>query len=319
LPFWGKTTFAFVTIFRAAVLVPINDADLTDTDTYVVCRNVNILLQQDTVPFKASNRMFGGFTGSKSGSADFGERMLNSAATQSIKHLFSQSESVEVSVRCNPASKLLQGSIDSFKMSGRGLVIKRQFEVEEMSFETDAVNIDFGSVLGGQLRLKQPTQAIAQIILSEDSINRAFTADLVQKRLQNIDTEALTNLSGGEPISFRAVHLQLLPDNQIRISAKTDLPNRSDVPIELTALLAVEKRRRVSFKQPQFNPEAVPEDVRGLSEVLTLAFAEILDNMVDLDRFDLDGVMLRINRLETQGQQLIFSGYAQIDHFPGTG
>jgi LmeA-like phospholipid-binding len=263
--------------------------------------------------------MFGGFTGSKSSpSADFGERMLNAAATQSIRHLFSQCESVEVSVRCNPASKILQGSIDSFKMSGRGLVIKRQFEVEEMSFETDAVTIDFGSVLGGQLRLKQPTQAIAQIILSEDSINRAFEADLVQKRLQNLDAESLTNLSGGEPISFRDIELKLLPGNQISISAKTDLPNRSDVPIELTATL-VEKRRRVAFKDPQFNPQAVPEDIRGLSEVLTQAFAEILDNMVDLDRFDLDGVMLRINRLETQGQQLIFSGYAQIEHFPGTG
>jgi hypothetical protein len=65
--------------------------------------------------------MFGGFTGSKTNpSADFGERMLNAAATQSIRHLFSQSESVEVAVRCNPASKLLQGSIDSFKMNGRG-------------------------------------------------------------------------------------------------------------------------------------------------------------------------------------------------------
>jgi LmeA-like phospholipid-binding len=264
--------------------------------------------------------MFGGFTGSKSSpSADFGERMLNAAATQSIRHLFSQSESVDVSVRCSPASKILQGSIDSFKMSGRGLVIKKQFEVEEMSFETDAVTIDFGSVLGGQLRLKQPTQAIAQIILSEDSINRAFKADLVQKRLQNIDTEALTNLSGGEPISFRDIELKLLPDNQISISAKTDLPNRNDVPIELTSTLAVEKRRRVAFQNPQFNPLAVPEDVRGLSEVLTQAFAAILDGMVDLDRFDLDGVMLRINRLETQGQQLVFSGYAQIDHFPGTG
>jgi hypothetical protein len=64
-------------------------------------------------------------------------------------------------VRCYPSSKLLQGSIDSFKMSGRGLVIRKDFAVEEMSFETDAVAIDFGSVLSGKLSLKQPTQAIA--------------------------------------------------------------------------------------------------------------------------------------------------------------
>ncbi|MCU0565722.1 MAG: DUF2993 domain-containing protein [Oculatellaceae cyanobacterium Prado106] len=264
--------------------------------------------------------MFSGFTGSKSiPGADFGERMLNAAATQSIRHLFSASQSVEVSIRCQPSSKLLQGSIDSFKMNGQSLVIRRQFEVEEMSFETDAVNIDFSSVLGGQLRLKQPTQAVAQIVLTEDAINRAFDADLVQQRLQNVEAEALLNLSGGEPISFKAVQIQLLANNQVKVFAKTDLPNRQDVPIAMTATLAVEKRRRITFQDPQFNAEAVDPDLHGLSEVLTQAFAQILNNMVDLDRFDLDGVLLRINRLETQGKNLVFSGYAQIDHFPGSG
>jgi len=263
--------------------------------------------------------MFGGLIGSKSPvNTDFGEQMLNAVAAQSIRHLFTQSDVVDVVVRCYPSSKLLQGSIDSFKMSGRGLTIRRQFEVEEMSFETDAVSIDFGSVMGGKLRLKQPTQAVAQVTLSEAAINRAFEAELVQKRLQNVDMEALTNLSGGEPVSFRDVQLRLLPGNQVKIMAETDLPNRSQVPIQLTATLAVEKRRRIAFQQPQFQSEGIPEDVKGISEVVSLAFAEILDNMVDLDRFDLDGVMLRINRLETSGDKLIFSGYAQIERFPGS-
>ena len=86
------------------------------------------------------NGMFGGFAGTKNPSGtDWGEQMLNTVASKTIRHLFSQSESVDISVRCNPSSKLLQGSIDSFKMSGRGLVIRRQFRAEEMSFETDAV------------------------------------------------------------------------------------------------------------------------------------------------------------------------------------
>jgi hypothetical protein len=261
--------------------------------------------------------MFGGLTGNRLGT-DLGEQMLNAAASQSIRHLFTRSESVEVAIRCYPSSKLLQGSIDSFKMSGRGLVIRREFEAETMSFETDAVSIDPGSILKGQIRLKQPTQAVAQVVLSEESINKAFKAELVDKRLRNVDMEILTNLSGGEPISFRDVQLELLPENQVKITAKTDLPNRSDVPISLKATLAVEKRRRISFKSPQFEPDAVPESIQSLSEILTMAFAQILDSMVDLDRFDLDGVLLRINRLETQGKKLVFSGYAQIDRFPGT-
>jgi hypothetical protein len=263
--------------------------------------------------------MFGGFTGSTNRSGtDFGERMLNAAASQSIRHLFTQSESVEVAVRCYPSSKLLQGSIDSFKMSGRGLVIRRDFQVEEMSFETDAVTVDPGSILAGQLRLKQSTQAVAQVVLSEAAINQAFKADLVEKRLNNVEMEGLTNLSGGEPVSFREVQVQLLPENQVKITAKTDLPNCDNVPISLTATLVVEKRRRISFQSPRFDAEAVPEAVRGLSEIVTMAFAQILDSMVDLDRFDLDGVTLRVNRLETHGKKLVFSGYAQIDYFPGT-
>ena len=262
--------------------------------------------------------MFGGLTSSTNPiGSDWGERMLNTVASKTIRHLFTQSESVEVSVRCHPSSKLLQGSIDSFKMSGRGLVIRKDFGVEEMSFETDAVSIDFSSVLSGKLSLKQPTQAVAQITLSEAGINHAFKAELVKKRLQNLSLPALTDLSSGKPVSFSEVQLQLLPNNQVRILAQADLSTSDLVPISLTATLAVERRRRISFCDPQFEADTVPESQREISQTLTSAFAQILNNMVDLDRFDLDGVTMRINRLETQGKQLLFSGYAQIERIPG--
>ncbi len=51
-----------------------------------------------------------------------------------------------------------------------------------MSFETDAVSLDFSSVLQGKIALKQPTQALASIKLSEVDINRAFKAELVRGR-----------------------------------------------------------------------------------------------------------------------------------------
>ena len=47
-----------------------------------------------------------------------------------------------------------------------------------------------------------------------------------------------------------------------------------------------------------------------------MALVEILDDMVDLDRCGLDGVKMRLNRLETEGQKLIFSGYAEIERIP---
>jgi hypothetical protein len=261
--------------------------------------------------------MFGGLTGLQDPKGtDWGERMLNTVASQTIRHLFTQSESVEVSVRCYPSSKLLQGSIDSFKMSGRGLVIRKDFAVEEMSFETDAVAIDFGSVLSGKLSLKQPTQAIAQVILSEAGINQAFNAELVKKRLLNLTVPSLTALSGGEPVSFTGVQIQLLPESRLQLVAKADLNNGELVPLSMILSIGIERRRRVSFKDPKIQLDQVPEAQREISQTLSVALVEILDNMVDLDRFDLDGVKMRLNRLETEGQKLIFSGYAEIERIP---
>jgi hypothetical protein len=261
--------------------------------------------------------MLGGLTGlTDPKGTDWGERMLNTVASQTIRHLFTASESVEVSIRCFPSSKLLQGSIDSFKMNGRGLVIRREFAAEEISIETDAVVIDFGSLLGGKLRLKQPTQAIAQVILTEAGINQSFKAELVRKRLENLTQPVLTALSGGHPVTFTEVGAQLLPANQLRILAKADLNNGELVPLNMTVTVGIEKRRRISFSNPNTDLSQIPEAQREISQNLSLALVEILDNMVDLDRFDLDGVKMRLNRLETEGQRLIFSGYAEIHHIP---
>jgi hypothetical protein len=247
---------------------------------------------------------------------DWGEHLLNTVASKTIRYLFTQSESVEVFVQCNPSSKLLQGSIDSFKMNGRGLIIRGDFRAEELSFQTDAVVIDFSNVLRGKLTLKQPTQAIAQVTLSEASINQAFNAELVKKRLLNLSLPALSGISGGELISFEAIQLELLPNNRVRISAKADLSNGELVPISLSATIAIERRRRLVFCNPKFEADTVPESQWKISETLSYALAEILDQMVDLERFDLDGITMRLNRLETQGKQLIFSGYAQIERIP---
>ncbi|BAZ15121.1 hypothetical protein NIES4071_69910 [Calothrix sp. NIES-4071] len=263
--------------------------------------------------------MFGGLTGfTDPKGTDWGERMLNTVASQTIRHLFTKSESVEVSVRCFPSSKLLQGSIDSFKMSGRGLMIRRDFAVEEMSFETDAVAIDFSSVLSGKLQLKQPTQAVAQVVLSEAGINQAFGAELVRKRLDNLSLPQLTELSGGKPVSFKDVQVELLSENRLKIIAKADFNDGTVIPIIMTVTIGIERRRRVSFQNPEIELDAVPESQKDFSKTLGLVLAEILDNMVDLDRFDLDGVKMRLNRLETEGKNLIFSGYAEIERIPRT-
>ena len=261
--------------------------------------------------------MLGGLLGSNSSSTDFGENMLSSVVSQAIRQLFTRSEAVEVSVRCSPASKILQCVVDSFQMKGRGLVIKKMFEAAEMEFETDAVSIDMSGLVGGKIRLKQATHAIATVTMTESGINKAFTADLVQKHLNGVETEEATSLSGGDPVSFRDVTMVLLPEQRVKISALTDLHNRADLPISLSAEVSVERRRRVVVTNIEFEPEGIPEDIQWLSEAMIPGFIGVLNKMVDLERFDLDGVSLRVNQLDVRGKNLLFNGYAEIEHFPG--
>ena len=279
--------------------------------SYFVTNNSELSVQVLTLG------MLGGLLGSQSPSTDFGENMLSSAARQAIQQLFTRSESVDVSVRCSPASKILQGVVDSFQMKGRGLVIKKMFEAEEMEFETDAVSLDMSGIISGKIRLKQATHAIATVTMTEDGINKAFTADLVEKHLKDVDTEEATSLSGGEPVSFKGVQVELLPAQRVKITAKTDLPNREGLPISLSAEVGVERRRRVVFKAVEFEPDGIPEDIQWLSEAMIPGFVGVLNKMVDLERFDLDGVSLRVNQLDVRGKKLLFNGYAEIEHFPG--
>ncbi len=286
----------------------------------ISCIILHNLLQKYKELLETQNLMLSGLAGlTDPKGSDWGERMLNTVASQTIRHLFTQSESVEVLVRCYPSSKLFQGSIDSFKMTGQGLVIRRDFAIEEMCFETDAVSIDFSSVLSGKLKLKQPTQAVAQVVLSQSGINHAFKAELVKKRLINLSEPALVAISNGEPVSFPEIKIQLLPENRLHLIAKADINNGELVPLSMTISISIEKRRRVSFKDARFQLDEVPDQQRDISQRLGAALVTILDGMVDLDRFDLDGVKMRLNRLETQGEKLIFSGYAEIDHIPQSG
>ncbi|HIK33200.1 MAG TPA: DUF2993 domain-containing protein [Oscillatoriales cyanobacterium M59_W2019_021] len=263
--------------------------------------------------------MFGSFSGTgPTSNSDWGEQMLGTVASKSIALLFSESESVDVQIRCSPPSKLLQGTVDSVKMEGRRLVIRRDFPVEYMSFETDAVSLDFSSVLGGKLSLKQPTQAVAKVVLTEAGIDRSFGAELVTKRLYDLDLPELLEVSGGQPVSFTDVSIRLLPQNRLALTANAETPIAEPVPLSLSTTIAIERRRRITFTDPKFETDEVPEELRDRSLAYGQALIQILNNMIDLDRFNLDGVVMRLNRLETEGKTLVFSGYAQIERFPKT-
>jgi hypothetical protein len=179
--------------------------------------------------------------------------------------------------------------------------------------------------------LRQPTQAIARVTLLEADINQAFKAPLVAQRLEHLSLENWPDLpleTPCESVSFQQIQVRLLPQNRVALQAIAAFADGPTVPIALQATLSVERRRRLRFLNCQFDAAGLSTGDRSdgattstdatgdLSRIASERLGELLDNLVDLDRFNLDGVTLRINKLETSGDRLLFNGWAQVDRVP---
>jgi len=91
------------------------------------------------------------------------------------------------------------------------------------------------------------------------------------------------------------------------------------LPLTLTATLKLERRRRIRFQNLQLETDRLPLAQVPRAEKLRAVLATVLNGLIDVERWQLDGVLLRLNQMETAGSQLCFKGYAQINHFPRQG
>ncbi|HEY9690554.1 MAG TPA: hypothetical protein V6D46_11225, partial [Coleofasciculaceae cyanobacterium] len=131
-------------------------------------------------------------------------------------------------------------------------------------------------------------------------------------------------LAQSSAVSFEQVRVRLLPGNRVTIQAQALFGPGVVVPIALQTTLGIERRRCLRFLNCQFEPTELPiepgtvlsAESLALSKTASERLGTILDRLVDLERFNLDGVTLRINTLETRGDQLVLSGWAQVNQVP---
>lgn len=242
------------------------------------------------------------------GRADAGEQLVSSAVSTAIRALLSRVEDLQVSVHCQPVSKLLQGALDGFSLRGRGLVIKNSFRAEILRVDTDAIAIDLGAILGGRVRLLRPTVAVTSVVLREEDINAAFEAPLVVSKMRGIAVEG-----GGQTLAFEKTRIQLGEDNRVHFETDILLEQSGErLHTGLQARLTVEEQRRIVLADVLF------EDDDPRSREWAALFVAHFNRLMDIDKFNLDGATLRIQRLYTRNRQLTFEGRANINHFPGT-
>jgi hypothetical protein len=232
-----------------------------------------------------------------------GDRVVSKAVSAAIAALFKRTGKIEANLRVEPLAKLLQGSVDGFDFIGNGMLMYNGLRIEAMELYVQAVSIDFSAIFSGQVKLRQPTQATMRVVLTEEDLTASFNTPFVVEKLQRLQYQ-------GQPLYFQNTQMILNEDKTLRIKTQIRVGEASDpIEIDVTSNLQVEERRKLQFVN-------VTHQGDEAAIALGQALIDHVNNLLDLDKFALDGTQLRVDRVRVQNKQIIFYGIAQIDRFP---
>ncbi|MFO7029702.1 DUF2993 domain-containing protein [Limnospira fusiformis CCALA 023] len=235
--------------------------------------------------------------------APSGDRLVSKVVGAAIASLFKRSGHIEANVRAEPVAKLLQGSVDGFDFIGKEMLMYNGLRIAVMELYLEAVAIDFSAIFSGKVKLRQPTMAVMRVVLTQEDLTESFNTPFIVDKLQRLQYQ-------GEPLKFQKTQMEVNPDNTLGFQSQIRIgDSRSLTCVDFCAQVEVQKRRHIQFVNVQYN---------GDQEAVNLGKAMIdhVNNLLDLDKFALEGTQLRVDRMRIQNQSLIFYGSAQINQFP---
>lgn len=236
-------------------------------------------------------------------SGQSGDQIVSKAITTAIAALFKKTGKLQANLRVEPVAKLLQGSVDGFDFIGNGMLMYNGLRIEAMELYLQAVSIDFSAIFSGKVKLRQPTQATLRIVLTEEDLTTSFNTPFIVEKLQKLEYE-------GQPLNFQNTQITVNEDKSLGIKADIKIGNNQEIiSINIVANLEVEGRTKIQFTNPQYQGD-------NDSQLLGKALIDHVNNLLDLDKFVLDGTRLRVDRARIKDQEFIFYGTAEISHFP---
>ena len=236
------------------------------------------------------------------------EQALDKAAEIGISSQLDEVENVEVDIKADPF-KLMTGEVDAVDIEGKGMVMQQDLRMEKLEMHMGRVGINPMQAAMGQIELTKPADGSAEVVLTEADINRAFNSDYISSMLKNMEV----NIDGKPTIiDTQEINFSLPSDNKVGLNATVLLRDSNET--QQIAFTAV----------PRVRPNGqgvVLEDVeyaenKELSPELTNALLEKSAEILDFSNFDLEGMSLKINRLDVKGGKLTMPAAAHVEQIP---
>jgi LmeA-like phospholipid-binding len=245
------------------------------------------------------------------GEPGLGEQALSKAAEMGITQQLSDVEEVNVDIRTDPL-KLVQGKVDSVSVTGEGMVMKDALRMEKVQVDTGAVAINPGSALFGKIELTQAAAANAEVILTQDDVNQAFSSDYILGKMQNLTIEA-----EGKPtqVSIQAAEVHFLDEGKVHLKAHL-LMNGSSEPQAAEAIVIPSVQaggNRIGFEA--VDGAQLQADSQADSQA-TQMLLQGLSQLADLRNFEFSGMSLVIDHLQIQPGKMMLKGTTIVSQIP---
>ncbi|NDJ16075.1 DUF2993 domain-containing protein [Myxacorys almedinensis] len=225
-------------------------------------------------------------------------------AESTLRKQFVSVEALQVRIDNAPTYQLLQGRIDRLRLSGRGLVPRKDIRIDRLELETDPIALQ-----GLRLKLAKPLQAGIRIILKEEDINRALRSPAIAAQLQTMVRRNERYSFLNPQISFlERDPLKLGRANRIRVQA---LLSEKGYPDQL-AIVAEAEPKIIAGRTLQLQNLYVTANGQPAPAPVIQALTETIANRFDLRQLEKSGITARILQFSLQPAQLELSTFVQF-------
>ncbi|MER3432878.1 MAG: DUF2993 domain-containing protein [Leptolyngbya sp. ERB_1_1] len=241
---------------------------------------------------------------------DLDDQAISKVAELGIKSQLDEVENLNVEIDIDPL-KVVTGSLNSVAIASEGMVMKQDLRIEHMELNTSSVAINPMSLAFGKIELTHPTEAEAIVTLTEADINRAFSSDFVQGKMQDLQVQV-----NGETatVDMQKINFGLPGADKVQLSTEVVLQNSQER--KTVAFTAVPK---ISSSGQQVVLEEVEyADNQELSSEFTEAMLNQARELLDLRNFELGDMTLQLKRLAALKEKLILESEAIVNQFPSS-
>lgn len=239
---------------------------------------------------------------------DLGEQTLSKIAEVALASQVDEAEAIDVDLRTDPV-KLVQGELESVTIAGQGIVVQQELRMEEIQLQTNGMAINPLSAMFGKIELTRPTEATAEIVLTDTDINRAFNSDYIRQKMQGLKLSV-----DGKPVTISVQKVDFDLPGEGKISLHAEIFVRETGELKQIAFTAVPKvssdRQQVLLEDIQF-PES-----QAYSQELISPLLEQMRALLNLQNFELQGMDIRLQKIQAETGKLTMVGDASIEEFP---